>query len=222
MSKGNSKSANSSPEALEILWKEGFFKAWHNFKDVCEELGKRGNNFSKPELAKALKSADFLTRRGSQGSYQYAQRIPAINKETEKIESELFSAKLITRLGDKFSEEIADLRWNFGKSGTCSAFLLRKILEKLIFLTFAKNGLENKLKNYQGRFVGLEDMINLASSEKIGGLPFLMPQTARNIKGMKYLGDIAAHDPLTNVDPKTINPQMPFIITAYEELSQKL
>jgi hypothetical protein len=125
-------------------------------------------------------------------------------------------------LGDKFSEEIADLRWNFGKSGTCSAFLLRKILEKLIFLTFAKNGLENKLKNYQGRFVGLEDMINLASSEKIGGLPFLMPQTARNIKGMKYLGDIAAHDPLTNVDPKTINPQMPFIITAYEELSQKL
>lgn len=216
------RTANSAPEVLEILWQEGIFKTWHKFNSISQILEERGNNFPKPELSISLRKANFLTRRGTRGSFEYIQKLPAINKEIEKIEDDLFSNDLITRLGDDFSEEFSSLRWNFGRSGTCSAFLLRKILEKLIFLTFAKNGLGNKLKDSRGKFIGLEDTINLASSETVNGLPFMMPQTARNIKGMKFLGDIAAHDPLANVDMKTIIPQMPFIITAYEELSKKL
>lgn len=216
------KSANSATEALEILWKEGFFKSWSYFKDVSQELGSRGNNFTKPELGLALKRANFLTRRGKHGSYEYVQRAPSVSKEVEKIETELFSNGLVKKLNKDFSEEISDLQWNFGKSGTCTAFLLRKILEKLIFLTFAKNDLDSKLKDKSGKYIGLEAMVNLASTEKVGGLPFLMPTTAKNIKGIKFLGDTAAHDPLTNVDIKTIIPQIPFIITAYEELSKKL
>lgn len=222
MSRGNKRTANSASETLEILWQEGIFKSGHKFNSISQILGERGNNFSKPELSISLQRANFLTRRGTRGSFEYIQKLPAINKEIEKIEDNLFSNELIRRLGDDFSEEISGLRWNFGRSGISSAFLLRKILEKLIFLTFAKNGLGNKLKNSQGKFIGLEDMINVASSETIDGLPFIMPQTARNIKGMKFLGDIAVHDPFANVDMKTIIPQMPFIITAYEELSKKL
>ena len=216
MSKGNrnKRTANSAPEAIEILWQEGTFKLRHKFNSIAQLLEKRGNNFSKPELSLALRRANFLTRSGSRGSYEYIQRIPAISKEIEEIGDKLFSDALVKRLGDDFSEEISDLRWNFGKSGTCSAFLLRKILEKLIFLTFAKNGLGDKLKNEQDKFIGLEAMINLASSEKISGLPFLMPQTAKEIKATKFLGDASAHNPLANVDMKTINPQMPYIIIA--------
>lgn len=222
MSKGNNRAANSSPEALEILWQEGVFKTWHKFNQVTQILGERGNNFSKPELASALRKASFLTRRGSRGSFEYIQRVPSINKEVDEIENELFSDELVKKLGNDFSEEISDLQWNFGKSGTCTAFLLRKILEKMIFLTFAKNGLDAKLKDIKGKFIGLESMMNLASSEKVGGLHFLMPKTSENIKGIKFLGDTSAHNPLSNVDMKTIIPQMPFIITAYEELSKKL
>ena len=70
--------------------------------------------------------------------------------------------------------------------------------------------------------MGLETMINIASSEKVRGIPFLTPKTAKEIKGVKFLGDSAAHNPLINVDMKTITPQLPFIITAYEELAKKL
>jgi hypothetical protein len=218
----NKRTANSASEAIDILWQEGVFRSWHKFNSIAEILEKRGNNFTKPELGMALRRANFLTRRGAKGSYEYVQRLPAINKEIEKIEDKLFSATLIKRLNADFSEEISDLRWNFGKSGTCSAFLLRKILEKLIFLTFAKNGIGDKLKNTEGKFIGLEGMINLASSEKIDGLPFLMPQTAGKIKSTKFLGDVSAHNPLANVKMETISPQMPYVIIAYEELSKKL
>lgn len=222
MSRGSKRIASSAPEALKIFWQEGVFKSWHKLINISQILEERGNNFSKPELSIALRRANFLTRRGIRGSFEYVQKLPAVSKEVEKIEDDLFSKELVVRLEKEFSEELSDLRWNFGKSGTCSAFLLRKILEKLIFLTFSKNGLGSKLKDSQGKFIGLEAMINLASSEKIAGLPFLMPQTATSIKGIKFLGDTSAHNPLTNVDMKTIVLHIPFIITAYEELSKKL
>lgn len=222
MSKENKRTANSAPEALEILWHEGIFKIWHKFGQILEILEVRGNNFSKPELALALRRSNFLTRRGIRGSFEYIQRLPAVNKEIDKIEVDLFSSELVKLLEHDFSEEISDLKWNFGKSGTCSAFLLRKILEKLIFITFSKNSIGHKLQSADGKFIGLEAMINMASSEKIAGLPFLMPQTADRIKAIKFLGDASAHNPLMNVDMEMINPQMPYIITAYKELSKKL
>ena len=65
-------------------------------------------------------------------------------------------------------------------------------------------------------------MINIAAKEKIGGTPFLTSSTAKEIGGVKFLGDTSAHNPLVNVDMKTIIPQMPYIITAYKELAEKL
>jgi len=49
-----------------------------------------------------------------------------------------------------------------------------------------------------------------------------MSRTGREIKRIKFLGDTAAHNPLTNVEMNTIIPQMPFIITAFEELAKRL
>lgn len=138
------------------------------------------------------------------------------------LTEQVFPEKLIKTLGKDFETEIFDLNLNYGKSGTCTAFLLRKILEKLIFLTFAKNDLSDQLKDSKGDFVGLKNMLNLATTNKIKGQPFLMPKTAKEIEGIKFLGDTSAHNPFTNVEMETIIPQMPFIITAYEELSKKL
>lgn len=145
-------------------------------------------------------------------------------KKLQRVESELFSETLLRKLGNPFNIEFKDLQHNFDKSGTCTAFLLRKILEKLIYLSLAKQGLESKLedKTKPGRLVGLETMINTATSEKLNGVPFLTSRTAKEIRGIKFLGDAAAHNPLANVDMKTILPQMPFIITAFEELAQKM
>lgn len=165
-----------------------------------------------------------MTRHGSKGFYEYIQKTNAVSKEIEQIEHDLFSNVLIKKLGKNFLIELKDLGYNFGKSGNCTAFLLRKILEKLIYITFAKNGLSQRLEDSSGtgKLVGLESMINIASSEKIKNIPFLIPKTAQEIKGIKFLGDVSAHNPLIDVDMKTIIPQMPFIISAFKELAEKL
>jgi hypothetical protein len=65
-------------------------------------------------------------------------------------------------------------------------------------------------------------MIEVAAREKVDGVPFLIPKTANEIKGLKFLGDTAAHNPLVGVDITSILPQMPYMITAYEELAKRL
>ena len=72
------------------------------------------------------------------------------------------------------------------------------------------------------RHEGLKDLIGTAAREKLDGVPFLLPKTANEIKGIKSLGDTAAHNPLVNMEMSTILPQMPFIITAYQELASRL
>ena len=210
---------------IEILWKEGFFKINRTLKEVSVCINKKWeHNFPAPDVSNALKKASFLRRTGKRGSFQYFQKINPVNKKFASTEEELFSDELINKLGKKFETELNDLRLNFGTSGTCTAFLLRKILEKLICIVFARNGIEGKIedKNYPGSLVGLEKMLNIATAEKIQGIPILIPKTAKKIQGIKFLGDTSAHNPLVNIDMETITPQMPYIITAYKELAERL
>jgi hypothetical protein len=145
-------------------------------------------------------------------------------KKVQDAEHELFSAELESKLHKGFRKELDELRDNFGKNGNCTAFLLRKILEKLVIIVLSKNGRGQLLedKNRPGGWMGLKGMLEVAAKEQINGVPFLVPKTANEIKGMKFLGDTAAHNPLTGVDTPSILPQMPFLITAYKELAERL
>ncbi len=212
--------AESAPHALEILWGEGFFKTSKNQNEILACLTKRGNNFHSNTLRVALTRAKHLILRKEGGVSVYIQKKPFISREIDKIQTGLFEETLINKFGKSFQIEIMDLQHNFGRSGNCTAFMLRKILEKLIYITFAKNGIESKLQdtNGNGRLIGLEAMINTAAREKVNGIPFLTPHTAQDVKGIKFLGDVSAHNPLVDVDMKTIIPQLPYIITAYKEL----
>jgi hypothetical protein len=142
----------------------------------------------------------------------------------QELEHELFSTDLTKRLKKDFEQELQELHENFGRNGNCTAFLLRKTLEKLIIITFGKMGrnalLEDKAR--PGGWKGLQEMIEIAAREKVNGIPFLIPKTANEIKGLKFLGDTAAHNPLVSVKMKTILPEMAYIITAYEELARRL
>ncbi|MCR4314051.1 MAG: hypothetical protein NUV84_02275 [Candidatus Uhrbacteria bacterium] len=224
MSKESNKNDNAA-SCIQYLWEEGFFKDVCTMRDVSTRITEKWeHNFSAPDISKALHGAGFLTRSGKRGSFQYKQKTSPKSKKIESIEEQLFSHELITKLGDRFKTEIDDLHLNFGRSGICTAFLLRKILEKAIFLVFAKSGLSAKLEDGSGtgKLIGLEAMVDAAAREKIGGVSILIPKTADKIKGIKFLGDVSAHNPLTNVDMETILPQMPYIITAYKELAERL
>ncbi|HEV2112472.1 MAG TPA: hypothetical protein VGT99_14030 [Gammaproteobacteria bacterium] len=221
MAKSHKTHVNKTPEALRALWAEGHFKDWRSQEMVAIELGNRGTNVPTNTLRMALSRSRYLVKQKKNGQFEYIQKRPAVSREIDAVETVLFSPELVRKLGNDFETEIADLHLNFGRSGNCTAFILRKILEKLIFIVFAKNGLLHKIedKSAPGRVVGLEAMINTAVQEKRrDGKPFLTANTAKHIEGLKFLGDASAHNPLTEVDMKTILPQMPYIIMAYKEL----
>lgn len=140
------------------------------------------------------------------------------------VREELFSEKLLHGLRKNFSQDLDELQNNFGANGNATAFLLRKILEKLIIIVFTRNKKGHLLedKSRPGGWVGLGKMIEVSTKEKLHGIPFLTSKTSAEIKGIKFLGDTAAHNPLVDIDMRTIIPQMPFVITAYEELAKRL
>lgn len=209
------------PSALKFLWQEGFFREWRAFSAIKQRITSLDFNPSEQNILLALKRAKFLNRRKINGRYHFAHRYSPDNLSAESLDS-IQSVLAVLKRFPQFETEVEDLKLNFHRSGACTAFLLRKILEKLIFLAFAHNGIPDKLKDTNGDFVGLKVMLNLSTSNNVAGTPFLMPKTAKEIDGIKFLGDTSAHNPIANVDMMTIIPVMPFIVTAYEELSKKI
>jgi len=126
-------------------------------------------------------------------------------------------------LGEKFITEIEGLEIVYGKHGDCTAFLLRKILEKALFLALVKTRYEEeKLSDNSRKYVGLEKLLDIASSWKVEGVPLLPQKTIEKVKGVKFLGDVAAHNYFINVSMEEIIPQIPYFQIALKQLSKYL
>lgn len=151
-------------------------------------------------------------------------RLLAKGRRVAQIEHELFSPELTSVLRKNFSKELFELNGVFGVFGNSTAFLLRKILEKLLIIVFRRTGrgalIEDRSRS--GEVVGLETMLEVAMRERVNGGPLLSGKTGSAVKGAKFLGDTAAHNPLADVDTEDILPQMPYIVMAYKELASHL
>ena len=224
---------------IQKLIAEGLFDKPISSKDVARHVSERSGKRLKTAhvqtyLAK-FQQADVLRSiklDGMQGNFWViasvsrtdATRMIGKSRKIVELRAELFSPELKKKLEPYCKQEVDELEGVFGQHGNCTAFLLRKILEKLIIIAFAKNGKEALLEDpaRPGGFKGLEAMIEIAGREKHGGVPFLTGKTAKETKGTKFLGDTAAHNPKVSVAMETIVPQMPYVITAYEELGALL
>jgi hypothetical protein len=226
-------------ETIKKLINEGFFDAPVSSEEVArrvtEKSGKRFRTVHVQTYLTKFLAADILHAIKPTGSKHNFWVLASVtrpealaligkSKKVIEIQQELFSQDLTRKLQKDFGREIDELRDNFGKHGNCTAFLLRKILEKLLIIVFAKNGKENLLEDAgrPGGWKGLKEMIDIAAREKHAGVPFLTHKTTSEMKGVKFLGDTAAHNPKVSVAMSTIVPQMPYIITAYEELAALL
>lgn len=224
------------PATIQKLIAEGFFDRPVSSQDVARRVTEKSGRRLKTShvqayLTKFLRADTLQAVKldGTKGNFwviasvSRAEAVKLIGKSKKVIElqEELFSPNLTSKLEKICAQELEELRDVFGKHGNCTAFLLRKILEKLLIVTFAKNGKEQLLEDptRPGGWRGLKEMIEIAAREKHGGVPFLTGKTATETKGTKFLGDTAAHNPKVSVAMTTIVPQMPFIITAYEELA---
>jgi acetolactate synthase small subunit len=71
--------ASSCKEAVEKLWREGWFSKPRRLSEVYEELSRRGFNFDRSAISHALSSLvreGVLTRMGRERRYEYIQKIP--------------------------------------------------------------------------------------------------------------------------------------------------
>jgi len=214
----NTKDELFTPKNIKTFFELASLPEPKNISDIFKKLSDK----KKPDFLK--RGPNYTFHRNT--FREIEEKINGNHEEKTPVEEKtsfkkLFSDKLTKKISKDFEVELKDLQLVFGRSGTCTAFLLRKILEKMLFLTFAKN---NKIQKIQkdGEIIGLKNMIKEATKNKISGIFILTPKTGKNINGIKFLGDSAAHNPIVNVEMETIIPQMPFIITAYEELANKL
>jgi hypothetical protein len=76
--------AKTATDGLKILWGEKFFEKARKVSEIVEYFSKRHHHFSDAELGMALKRAEYLTRRGTRGRYEYIQKHPYI-KEGENV-----------------------------------------------------------------------------------------------------------------------------------------
>jgi hypothetical protein len=229
----------SHHHTIQKLICEGFFDSPVSSEEVArrvtEKSGKRLKTIHVQTYLKKFLAADILQAvklDGTKGNFWVlasVSRTSALkqvgkSKKVIELQEDLFSPDLTNKLEKICAQELEELRDVFGKHGNCTAFLLRKILEKLLIITFAKNVKEHLLEDAArpGGWKGLKEMIEIAAREKRGGVPFLTGKTATETKGTKFLGDTAAHNPKVSVAMTTIVPQMPYIITAYEELATLL
>lgn len=217
-------------ELIKMLYNENYFSNWRTQKEVKEYLENKGFNFSNQLILLSLKNAakkGFLTKKMENKQLRFSQREPPeikIKKEEMEELNEVLSDITTKKLGERFQQDIRELNISFTYDcGNSSAFLLRKILEKSLFFAFANNNKTDLIKDKNsGHFIGLESMINIASKEKIKGVPILLPKTAKELLGIKFLGDSAAHNYLADIEVSEINHQLPFWTMAVKELTGKI
>lgn len=71
--------ASTCKEAIENLWKEGWFVKARKLSEVWEELSRRGYNYDRSAVSHALNALvkdGVLTRLGRARKYQYVQKAP--------------------------------------------------------------------------------------------------------------------------------------------------
>ncbi len=74
-------------EAIDGLYRTGFFSRERTLADALAQLGKDGYNFSPPSILMALKARGFLQRRGNKGSYRFVQKFPPPSYSIVKVGS---------------------------------------------------------------------------------------------------------------------------------------
>jgi hypothetical protein len=62
--------------AVDSLYSEGYFAAERALVDVRGQLQQGGYNFGAPSVLMALRSKNYLQRRGNKGSYRFVQKYP--------------------------------------------------------------------------------------------------------------------------------------------------
>ena len=95
------------------------------------------------------------------------------------------------------------------------AVMIRRLVEILIIESFEKNGLASKIKNANGNYYFLEDLINITLKEKSWSLG---RNSKSGLRKFKKIGDQSAHSRRYNARREYIDDVIIVLRTVSEEL----
>ena len=93
--------------------------------------------------------------------------------------------------------------------------MIRRLIEILIIETYEHNHIEHKIKNTNGDFFSLDDLINSFLSEATWNLS---RNTKRGLRNLKNLGDLSAHSRRYNTNRNDLDKVIGDLRVTAEEL----
>ena len=212
---------NNQSDALDYLWQIGYFKEFRSSKEISEKIlldfGIYCSNIIPILNQKRFKNK---IRKLNEG---WREIRPAAPTAITKKELEFEEIKGV--LGDAFKREMEELEYVSINCPNCTAFLLRKILEKLLFITISKSDNQKNIENYkqkENRLPNLTELLNISKSAKINNVHIITPKNVEKLDGSKFLGDVSAHDYLTSVGFEDIKQEISIWRISIKELASNL
>ncbi len=206
-------------EVVDYLWQIGWFKKVRKPKGIQEKIQTFGIYSENITPTLKLKKFKKKIKRFKDGWKEIrAANIKGIKKTSEFEE-------ISSCLGDSFKKEMQELKIVMNNCSNCTAFLMRKILEKLLFIVISKSDRKEdikKLKEKEERLPNLTKLLNLSKNAEINNMHIISPKNINNLEGSKFLGDVASHDYLTDVSFEDIKQEISVWRISIKELSKNL
>jgi len=203
-------------EIIDSFWESGYFEQYRKLKDIVLKTWK-DYKIDAGNITMTLKSKSYL-KKFPQGWKQIRPSKKKIIIQTDELEEISFI------LGSSFEKELFELKIAFIHQPDCTAFLLRKILEKLLFIILSKSNKKQRIaeSKKKDKLPNLTELLNLAKSAEIENVHILSPKNIVKLHGSKFLGDVSAHDYLTNVSFEDIKQEISIWRISIKELAKNL
>ena len=203
-------------EIIESFWESDYFEQYQKPKDIALKIWK-DYKIDAGNIIMTLKSKRYL-KKFPKGWKQIRPSKRKIIIQTDEME------EISSILRPSLEREIFELKIAFIHQPDCTAFLLRKILEKLLFIILSKSNKKQKIveSKKKDKLPNLTELLNLAKSAEIENVHILSPKNIVKLNGSKFLGDVSAHDYLTNVSFEDIKQEISVWRISIKELAKNL
>lgn len=204
-------------EIIDSLWQEGYFETYRRPVDVSRKIWADHKIYA-GKISVTLMGKKYLGNNPQGWRQLYPPKKETITK-TEEIN------EISKLLGQKFKKEIEELKIALKYQPNCTAFLMRKILEKLLFIIICKSNKKpeiDSIRSRQDRLPNLTELLNISKTAEINNQHILTPKNIKKLGGSKFLGDTSAHDYLTSVSFEDIQNEISIWRISIKELYSNL
>lgn len=208
-------------EVVDYLWQIGWFKEYRKPKEIETKIEDDFEIYVE-NITPTLKLKKFNKKIKNFPKKGWKQ-IKGPSEKGLKKETDL--DEITTLLGDSFKKEMDELVLVSKSCPNSTAFLMRKIFEKLLFIIISKSNNKIKIKKIRedrSRLPNLTELLRLSKSSEINNKHILAPKNVSKIEGSKFLGDTSAHDYLTSVSFEDIANEITIWRISIKQLASNL